>query len=359
MNGNIGHDYRHWIIHHSDPNEKIKGVALREDMWPRAIECADEHGVLPIIHDKLQESGVLIPQGALSIIRDNLLLQTLKTHLYKHFLIRLCRQAQNLPDFMVFKGLALATQLYYNPYQRPFRDLDILVRKKDYPFWFSFLKEKCFVPASSSLEAIDGKIDFLQICQEPFEHTIRIELHWELFDRPKRHIWPSVIERVWENREFILIDREMVPVMGIPILLPYLCTHQFLTAHGRLYRLIWLVDVLLLVRKYSRNVFNKEILSVITSNEALYTCVYHALYYAQTLFEIPEIANMMSELCPPKNLYGNIPLLRAEEFLDNNLILSNLKKKVFRDTLEKKWNRKLKRCLRLFLCYIFEIFKRR
>jgi hypothetical protein len=360
VNEDIGQDYRRWIIHYSDPDLKTKAVALRENMWPRAIECANEHGVLLIIHDKLQKGGVLIPRGSLSAVRDHLLLQTLRIHLHKRFLIHLCREAQNLPDFMVIKGLALATQLYSDPYQRPLRDVDILIRRKDYPFWLSFLKGMGFIHDPSSSETKDGKVDFLNICQEPFEHTIRVELHCELFDYPKRHIWPKWLEQVWENREFISIDGEMIPVMGIPVLLPYLCAHQFLTAHGRFYRLIWLVDVLLLVRKHSQNIFDKEVLSVIKSNPALRLCVYNVLHYVQTMFEIPpEVADVTTELRPLRNLYGYVPLMRAEEFIDNNALLPSVKRKIFRDTFEGRWNRKLKRNLRLLLCYILEIFKRR
>ena len=132
------------------PEEKLLLLALRygvndragEDMtvlpgrpidWPRLVEMASGHGVMPLLYRAFRKNYAhLVPREILSQFRlayqNNTAWNLLLTAELQKIVNRL--ESNGIPC-IPYKGPALAAQLYGDIALRQFGDLDILVRRRD------------------------------------------------------------------------------------------------------------------------------------------------------------------------------------------------------------------------------------
>ena len=103
--------------------------------WTRVLSIARWHGVVPLLHSAIVESGITeIPEYAASAIRTEFLRQSADGLLYARELTRIMAVLDKYKVRAVaFKGPALAIRLFTKASLRHCRDLDLLISRDETP----------------------------------------------------------------------------------------------------------------------------------------------------------------------------------------------------------------------------------
>ena len=158
---------------------------------------------------------------------------------------------ENDIDYISLKGPALSQQIYGDYTIRSSRDLDILVKTKD------------FIKASNLLKSIDYKnnkkfniINRFNYKEYKFineKRNVLVELHHRVFNN--KYLLPMDVT-IFNNREFIQINDMTIPVLPIRSNFEYLALHAL--AHNWK-RMHWPLDVILLKQKTEDLYINSEL----------------------------------------------------------------------------------------------------
>lgn len=152
----------------------------------------------------------------------------------------------NIPVLLV-KGPALAVRHYGALGERPFHDVDLLVRKADVEAVEARLKAKGFyssddVPFSVLLRNERSKDRLYQRA-----HSL-VEVHWSL-TQPMLYGIDMSLEALWAKRSSVVIGKREVSTVGLDDEVFYLALHG--SAH-RWMRLRWLMDLIMLLQQKDR-----------------------------------------------------------------------------------------------------------
>ncbi|MBN1868031.1 nucleotidyltransferase family protein [Candidatus Sumerlaeota bacterium] len=218
--------------------------------WRSLVQLAAFHRVAPLLRNSLRNArSPTVPPSVLADLEAYVRSASSRSLFLTGELVRLLKRlaAQAIPA-IPFKGPALAVSLYGDPALRQFDDLDILVRREDYPTAKSLLRSLGYrpeIPLNKRQENAylrNKRHEKLTIVKESTK--IEVEIHCGIVppDSPFR----QNLKEAWERREPLFFAGMETTALSSEDLLMSLC------AHGSRHlwcRLQWLCDVARLIRR--------------------------------------------------------------------------------------------------------------
>ncbi len=228
-------------------------TALLEDLlqqnldWALVLQTARAHALAPLLEWHLRRKGFPnIPAFVQEELRQRFRDNALHSLLLGGELVRLGRLlASHNIRALPFKGPTLAALAYGNLALREFVDLDLLLAPADLPRARKLLEEAGYHSALP-LAAAQEDAYRATIGQMPFvrDHPrILVELHARLM--PRDFHFPLNLERLWPQRQPVVVAGQEVCTLGPEDLLLVLCAHAAKHGWGRLG---WVADVATLLR---------------------------------------------------------------------------------------------------------------
>ena len=101
--------------------------------WHQVLQFCQHHQVTPFVYESLKQQRDLIPQEALTNLKQQVRLDKINSAHLAQFLNKILSlfQKENIEVFP-YKGLTLSDQLFSDMAIRPTNDLDIAIRASDY-----------------------------------------------------------------------------------------------------------------------------------------------------------------------------------------------------------------------------------
>jgi len=229
--------------------------------WKGLLDEAIYHGIAPVIYQSLKEAN-------LKAIPDYFL-ENLKAIYYGNvrrntrFFAELERILKLLKETgvepIVLKGGALADGVYKNIALRPIEDIDLLVKKFDFPATKAVFMRLGYEIQQEKILPSKAHRDFEKEMHKPFEkfetelHFFKgkreyfFDVHWNLLiicDSKVKEAIQLNMEKIWERKKVYPFGATSGYLMSPEDLLIYLCLHlrerHFERARSRL---IWWYDI--------------------------------------------------------------------------------------------------------------------
>ena len=205
----------------------IEQELVRPDLdWDHVTRAACAHGIAPLIHHGLQQSGVtnLLPPTAAQRLRSSYYGNTARNSLLYDELRKVLEAfREEAIEVIVLKGAALAEAVYPNRTLRPMTDVDLLVRKEQLA-----KVETKLVDMGYSLEEGAKPKDFYR---EHHYHLVfsklpatKIEIHWHI-TRPNSPFRID-IDGLWERAQPIVLGGVEALALSPEDLLLHICQHM-------------------------------------------------------------------------------------------------------------------------------------
>jgi Uncharacterised nucleotidyltransferase len=198
--------------------------------WQNICSVAERYGFIGLVSRSLdwahQELGVSIPvRERLARFRQGQLLQLLARRSAAREVANTL--AARKIDFVVYKGVALADEVYGDLSLRAYGDCDILVRPDDADAAFKTLCELGFAPSTSSNVARQIADGVAAIAMK--RSMASVDLHWtlsadELYMKDTDIIWAHCIPAEGANA---LPGWRMSPELTLANLAEHFCRHSF------------------------------------------------------------------------------------------------------------------------------------
>jgi len=225
-----------------DPRES---APVPPHTWASLIRLLAPHGILPLLHQRVVQSGTGIPMWAEEHLRAAYLSSRVHTF----------RQERELRDLLgamasagveplLLKGPALGRSLYPDPVFRPSGDIDLLVRKEEVPRAREALCSLGFTLPVDNFGTSPGfyieETYLSDGCPWPFP----VELHWEIQLFGRRHR-KAALEELFDHSIPVttpsLSFSTLSPVHALILTGIHVAMH-----HADEVRLIWVQDAALL-----------------------------------------------------------------------------------------------------------------
>ncbi len=199
-------------------------VVPHDTNWEILLGLANANGVLPLVYQSLHAIGTDMPD----FFRDAALeCAASARQLATDLEVLLDGLGEQGIEVLPLKGPALALALYGDATLRSSDDLDLLVRRDDFPRAEAFLLRQGFL-ALGALSEHDRR--FLR-------GDLLVELHFEL---ASPRYFPFRIDGIWSRSRPVDFRGRPARAMSKEDLVLYLCCHGL--KHG-FSRLIWILDV--------------------------------------------------------------------------------------------------------------------
>ncbi len=213
------------------------------EVWPELVECADFHGLGPLLYAAVKPSGRLaaVPAPA----RDRLRLAATRSGyangLAFEELGRLLDlfERENIP-VVLLKGSALAVTIYPDRGWRPLGDLDLFIRSSDAARVRALLEEAGYTCAAEMHDGFQRHFSFEETFLRGRPNPAQVDIHWHLIENGYYRARVPV-DWFWERTEQIRVDGRPARVLRPDANLLYLAAHFILHHHGE--RLIWSYDL--------------------------------------------------------------------------------------------------------------------
>ncbi len=234
---------------HAAHQAALRTAAQAVARWDGLIGQAEAEGMAPLLAAHLQQAGLTLPESvarALQAVvlrqrhahqgRDQALQEILTTY-----------QAAGIP-VVLLKGAALARSVYPQPWLRPMRDLDLLVRTADAHRAQALLATCGFQqPPTPSAGMPDGHHHLASVIRTTEGVTVSIEIHHALdLYAPGRPL--STFDDLAPTLRPLRVHDTTAYMLGDADQLWHVYRHAFgdsLT--GQRWRLIWVADMVSLV----------------------------------------------------------------------------------------------------------------
>lgn len=195
--------------------------------WDSIASFAQEHGVAPLLHERLQTSGVLatLPDSAQAILvaaRRTAAFENLR-HYAEFRRISVAFNRRGIP-LMALKGLHLAEQVYGDISLRPMSDMDILVPESRVAQAVAAMQTLDYGP-DGDLSGSVGKM-LQSKCNLGFahrRHDVYVEVHWKLSEPGSPYAAP--MDEIWQSARPAQLGGGDARVMSPEFLLLYVCAH--------------------------------------------------------------------------------------------------------------------------------------
>ncbi|MCC7353731.1 MAG: nucleotidyltransferase family protein [Anaerolineae bacterium] len=189
--------------------------------WEEVAQRAAEHGVAPLLFQRLQalSSTVRVPASAMNTLRDlyaDSMLRGMQIHRSLHQLLSMFRRG-GIP-IIVLKGAHLAQLIYKNVALRPMIDVDILVRKANLPRVHEMLLAMGYNVSGSQAQLEKEHFHYIY---SPPDDGIGVEVHWNI----QQPTFQIDVDGLWERALPASIAGVEVLVLSREDLLLHLCLH--------------------------------------------------------------------------------------------------------------------------------------
>ena len=254
--------------------EKLRHILSRITNWKLVISLAVQNGLIPLLHEKLNlhQLNYLIPSEILNLLKKRFLTSTKHLLSIEAGLIKIHSAFLSKGiDFIVLKGLTHSYNLYEEPNLRPMFDLDILVKEKDIEQALYAVLELGFKPEKRIKENyLLRNISINQHIPALSFNDCAIELHKSLF--PLYNQISITETELWLQCTIQKINNIEVNTLCPEDNLLYLCHHANEHLKGGFVKLIWYLDIALLIKKYNESINWERVLEIgkpININESL------------------------------------------------------------------------------------------
>ncbi len=265
-------------------SQQIKELLKREVDWQSFIETAEIHRILPLVYLHLSKGYEdVIPQAVLFELQYRFTENTkrnlrLTGRLFKF--LDMCRA--NSIFALPYKGPVLAVYLYGDVAMRQFCDLDILVRREDFPRVRELLISSGYEPQFNLTPR--QELSLLKFRHEHcFQHPMdecSVDVHWSL--TPRYFALNLERESLDGLPESVAVGERHLQTLAVEDLVLLLSIHG---AQHRWERLSWLCDLAELLK--ARSDLNWEHLLGRARAHGFERMVLLGLYLAHTLLDAP------------------------------------------------------------------------
>ena len=228
-------------------SEQEKFVAFQgshEIDWTVFLSLLQRHRVLPMVCHNLNRWGIELP------IKDKL-----KTASLEHAKKALQQTATLLEinklftdngiECVHFKGASLSYYLYKDPTLRQYRDIDILIARKDIGRAYELLVKNNFHGKTALFKKSYLNTYYQQFRKDYIfqKNHCEIELHWSLLD-----IFNDNTNTIFfSHQKTIPFHHQMLQVFDTHHYLSYLILHGYYSGWARLH---WLIDIIDFVKQH-------------------------------------------------------------------------------------------------------------
>lgn len=201
----------------------------REIDWHSLLQLATDHGVLLLLHEAFLENAVQMPPFFAAAVEDR---RNAAQRFAKELENLLQQFAEQDIEALPLKGPALAARLYGDVTMRSSVDLDLLVRRKDFPRAERLLSDLGFAAPAMADEY-----------HRSFHRGgMHVELHFGIaspFTFPLDS-FPFDLDEVWSRTQPGHFQGKPMRILSDDDLVLYLCLHGL--KHG-FARMIWIADI--------------------------------------------------------------------------------------------------------------------
>lgn len=233
-----------------------RGLAhLPDEAWWPVVHRAEDAGVVGILNDVIEESGVAIPADARVALRAGATAIASQTRRLESCVAPVVRGlAEAGIPVLLLKGAALRPCIYHNPRLRPMSDIDFMIRPEDLDRALQVL-ERLGCRRGAALLRPDFVPTYYHEIELLTHHAVpaRIDLHVRPF-RPLRYVQSVPADAFWANAQKVRFGGAEVLVPCPEEMVIHLAVHAAVHGAGRL---IWLYDIHRYARRY-RAVLNWE-----------------------------------------------------------------------------------------------------
>jgi Uncharacterised nucleotidyltransferase len=269
------------------PIDCLRAAAGNVGDWDTVVRLASDQRLTAYVRDAWTRGGIVPPPMVAEAAREEIRARAAHTLLLN---VELARAIQSftvaqLPA-IVLKGPALVRTLYDRAEQRPYGDIDLLVRERDEPAAVELLLAGGYVEAPYEAEEARQAQTRHVHDEGPYHRMFvssrsgaLIELHTDPLQLGLR---PRCEEGRWQRAE---------PVPGLPAVKMFCAADQVvhLAVHAHKHgfeRLIWLKDLDLLVRQQVETL-DWQLVATVARAEGVSGSVWLALELAQRLLQTP------------------------------------------------------------------------
>ena len=189
-------------------------------------------------------------------------------------------------DVILLKGTAVADDLYPSPALRPMSDIDLLLYENDMERGAGIVRDlgyDLYTEQRNRIAAAQRDSHFhLTFIKKVFNSTVVVELHHALARKVfikdnTLGFWKDARKKTDKNTNLFVASPER--------LFLHLCWHFFQhVAHDLIFRLIWLVDIILLLKKYG-STLDWDLISRHALEWKMSTRIKLPLFLAEQLFD--------------------------------------------------------------------------
>jgi hypothetical protein len=213
--------------------DRIIGLTDAAD-YPALLAVAQAHRVLGVVHRRLVDAGVDLPRpwaARFQRYRSSAALAQLASYRTIAGIV----DAVSLP-LLVVKGPVLGAVWYGDPSVRRFSDVDVLVRRRDFPVVLDQLLAAGFAERSQNWR---GFLDH-EVAEIPLAHeAATVDLHWDLVaigSIRREFVWD--MESLFARAESVRLGPEHVLTLDPADTLLHLCVNGGLDGARMLSRLV-------------------------------------------------------------------------------------------------------------------------
>jgi len=268
--------------------------------WQEVFRGVCRNGLLGLTHRYLkhQETPDYPPPAFRQWVHQAYRFDAVRMALrYGHVGQVLSRFLESGLDCMIVKGPAVALVLYPDPALRPFNDLDLIVRERDWPAAHQLLVEMGFHPEENMPQPPPKLVPQAVLHELKYWHPemrLLVEVHYD--DILNAGLASRDVEGFWQRAT--TIEVEGVPVKGLSLedQLIHLCVH--LHYHGYT-RLNAFSDIVFIVRDHAEQLDWERLLEIVGVEEAQ-VGVYYTLCFLEKLLGVKVPGNVLAALRPDR-----------------------------------------------------------
>ena len=216
--------------------------AARIAHWDEAIEAAEDHGVLPLLHRTLISAEARIPHQAADKLRSKYERNAFQCFANASELLQVLKALQQASiSAMPFKGVVLGACAYGDITARTAGDLDVMIARQDIPGATAILRERGYeLKTASRPDGMPAEENEFEYHFERESDGMVIELRWRLELTSPRFKRDLGMDWVWPTRTSVELAGANVPSLDPNTLLLMLCMHGSKHAWSRL---TWVCDI--------------------------------------------------------------------------------------------------------------------
>jgi hypothetical protein len=241
----------------SDRADQIGWDEFTPADWELFSQMAGREGVAPLMYWKLRDTPVAVPPSTFSLLRSTYYQTLAQNTLMYQELDRILKALDEAGiPVIVLKGAALAATLYEDIGLRPMGDLDLLVREEKLQEALEVMRSIGYIEEPMPHQEFNREVGYDIHLWREANQDLKVELHWGLVagedvwhETKVKGLWEEA--RRWSPSSDGLLSRDFDNVLQLSpeASLVYLSAHLIMHHGMRQSRLLWFLDIYLLISK--------------------------------------------------------------------------------------------------------------